>query len=131
MNGDDDTAYPHVAVAGARKIAAGEADRGIFVCGTGMGVAISANKVPGIRAALAWSIATAELARQHNDAQVVALGGRQHTREEGLEIVLAFLDEPFSGDERHSRRIAQIGEFERTGTVAGRLDQVTARPHRG
>ncbi|WP_144791795.1 ribose-5-phosphate isomerase [Kocuria palustris] len=121
----------HAAQAVVEDRAAGLDSLGIVLGGSGNGEQMAANKVPGIRAALAWSIATAELARQHNDAQVVALGGRQHTREEGLEIVLAFLDEPFSGDERHSRRIAQIGEFERTGTVAGRLDQVTARPHRG
>lgn len=104
---------------------------GIVLGGSGNGEQMAANKVPGVRAALAWSVATAELARQHNDAQVVALGGRQHTREEGLEIVLAFLQEPFSQDERHIRRIGQIGEFERTGDIAGHLSEIAARPFQG
>lgn len=102
---------------------------GIVLGGSGNGEQMAANKVSGIRAALAWSIPTAQLAREHNDAQVVALGGRQHTQEEGLEIVRAFLSTPFSGDERHVRRINQIAEFEATGDVAGFLGDVTARPY--
>lgn len=102
---------------------------GIVLGGSGNGEQMAANKVPGIRAALAWSVATAQLAREHNDAQVVALGGRQHTSEEALEIVLAFLAGEFSGEPRHARRIAQLGEFERTGRVAGHLEDVTARPY--
>ena len=102
---------------------------GIVLGGSGNGEQMAANKVPGIRAALAWSVATAQLAREHNDAQVVALGGRQHTSEEGLEIVLAFLSGEFSDEPRHARRIAQLGEFERTGRVVGHLEEITARPY--
>lgn len=127
--------YPSFCIHAAQAVledrAAGLDSLGIVLGGSGNGEQMAANKVPGIRAALAWSLDTAKLARQHNDAQVVALGGRQHSAEEGLEIVLAFLREPFSGDERHVRRIAQIGEFERTGAVAGHLEQVTARPFQG
>jgi ribose 5-phosphate isomerase B len=127
--------YPSFCIHAAQAVledrAAGLDSLGIVLGGSGNGEQMAANKVTGIRAALAWSLDTAKLARQHNDAQVVALGGRQHSAEEGLEIVLAFLREPFSGDERHVRRIAQIGEFERTGAVAGHLEQVTARPFQG
>ncbi|HST73535.1 ribose-5-phosphate isomerase [Kocuria rosea] len=100
---------------------------GIVLGGSGNGEQIAANKVTGIRAALAWNLDTARLARQHNDAQVVAVGGRQHPKEEALEIVQAFLAEPFSGDERHVRRIGQVAEYESTGTVAGRLEGLRPR----
>jgi len=100
---------------------------GIVLGGSGNGEQIAANKVPGIRAALAWNLDTARLARQHNDAQVVAVGGRQHPEEEALEIVRAFLAEPFSGDERHARRIGQIAEYEATGRIAGRLEGLRPR----
>ena len=89
---------------------------------------MAANTVEGIRAALVWNQDTAKLARAHNDAQVMALGGRQHEFEEALGLALTFLAEPFSGDERHVRRIAQLGEYERTGDIAGKLSAVTARP---
>ena len=101
---------------------------GIVLGGSGNGEQMAANKVAGIRAALVWNTDTAKLARQHNDAQVMALGGRQHEAEEALELALAFLSEPFSGDERHVRRIAQLAEFERTGDIAGKLSEVAARP---
>lgn len=102
---------------------------GIVLGGSGNGEQIAANKVPGIRAALAWNLDTARLARQHNDAQVVAVGGRQHSQEQALEIVQAFLAEPFSGDERHVRRIGQIAQFEVTGTIAGKLEVPSPREH--
>ena len=89
---------------------------------------MAANKVEGIRAALVWNQDTAKLAREHNDAQVMAIGGRQHETDEALQLALTFLAEPFSGDERHVRRIAQLGEYERTGDVAGRLSAITPRP---
>ncbi|WP_323958569.1 ribose-5-phosphate isomerase [Arthrobacter sp. JZ12] len=90
---------------------------GIVLGGSGNGEQIAANKVKGIRAALAWSLDTARLARQHNDANVVALGGRQHSLEEATAIVEAFLAEPFSGAERHVRRIGKIAAYEATGEV--------------
>jgi ribose 5-phosphate isomerase B len=74
---------------------------------------MAANKVPGVRAALVWNTETAELARQHNDANVVSVGGRQHTVEEATALVLTFLATPFSGEERHVRRIALMSDYER------------------
>ncbi|MCJ8505794.1 ribose-5-phosphate isomerase [Kocuria flava] len=129
--------YPAFCIAAALAVRAdreqGLDSLGIVLGGSGNGEQIAANKVGGIRAALAWNLDTARLARQHNDAQVVAVGGRQHSQEEALAIVTAFLDEPFSGDERHVRRIGQIAEYETTGTVAGRLEDLAPRtfPARG
>ena len=99
---------------------AGVSALGIVFGGSGNGEQIAANKVAGARAALVWSIATAELARQHNDANVISIGARQHTLEEAVSFIDAFIAEPFSGDERHVRRIAQLAEFETTGDIAGK-----------
>lgn len=97
---------------------------GIVLGGSGNGEQMAANKVEGIRAALAWNHDTAALAREHNNAQVVAVGGRQHPIEEALEIIRVFLKTPWSGEERHERRISQMGEYERTGSIAGKhIDQ--------
>ena len=90
---------------------------GIVLGGSGNGEQIAANKVEGVRAALAWNLDTAKLARQHNDANVVAVGGRQHSVAEATEIIEAFLAEPFSGAERHSRRIGKIATYEPPGEV--------------
>ena len=90
---------------------------GVVLGGSGNGEQIAANKVSGIRAALVWNQDTAKLARSHNDANVVALGARQHTKEEVLELIQLFIREPFSGDERHARRIGKIATFEQTGEV--------------
>ena len=86
---------------------------GVVIGGSGNGEQIAANKVNGARAALAHSVETAKLGRQHNDANVVAIGGRMHTEEEALELVRIFLATPFSGDERHARRIGLVGDYER------------------
>ena len=86
---------------------------GVVIGGSGNGEQIAANKVPGVRAALVWNTATAELARQHNDANVVAVGARQHSVAEATELVLHFLAAPFSEDERHVRRIGLIADYER------------------
>ena len=110
----------NAALATARDQAAGIEALGIVFGGSGNGEQIAANKVTGIRAALVWSIATAELARQHNDANVISIGARQHTVDEAVSFVDAFIAEPFSGDERHVRRIAQLGEYETTGDIAGK-----------
>lgn len=96
---------------------AGEKALGIVLGGSGNGEQISANKVKGVRAALAWNEDTAKLARSHNDANVVALGARQHSQEEVLELIKFFIAEPFSGDERHSRRIGKIATYEQTGEI--------------
>ncbi len=119
---DPEDDYPSFCIAAARAVvdeqAAGGDSLGIVLGGSGNGEQIAANKVRGVRAALAWNLDTARLARQHNDANVVAVGGRQHSVEEATAIIEAFLAEPFSGAVRHSRRIGQIARFEETGTVA-------------
>lgn len=98
--------------------AAGVDALGIVLGGSGNGEQIAANKVEGVRAALAWNLDTAKLAREHNDANVVAVGGRQHTVEAATELIEAFLAEPFSGAERHKRRIGKIALYETTGELA-------------
>ena len=90
---------------------------GIVLGGSGNGEQIAANKVKGIRAALAWNESTAKLAREHNDANVIALGARQHSMDEILHLVELFIAEPFSHDERHVRRIGKIGTYEQTGEI--------------
>jgi ribose 5-phosphate isomerase B len=85
---------------------------GIVIGGSGNGEQIAANKVPGIRAALAWNVETARLCREHNDANVVAVGARMHPLEEATRIVMTFLATPFSGSVRHARRIEQVAEYE-------------------
>ncbi|MDO4791046.1 MAG: ribose-5-phosphate isomerase [Buchananella hordeovulneris] len=105
--------YPPFCADAARAVVADPGSLGIVLGGSGNGEQIAANKVAGVRAALAWNVDTALLARQHNDANVVGIGARQHSREELLAIVDAFVSEPFSGDERHSRRIALLAELEK------------------
>ena len=90
---------------------------GIVLGGSGNGEQIAANKVKGIRAALAWNESTAVLARQHNDANVIAVGARQHSPDEVLRLIELFIGEPFSQDERHERRIAKIATYEQTGEI--------------
>lgn len=85
---------------------------GIVIGGSGNGEQIAANKVRGVRAALAWNLDTARLGRQHNDANVIAVGARQHSVDEAVELVQAFVDEPFSQDPRHIRRIVEVAEYE-------------------
>lgn len=98
---------------------AGVAALGIVFGGSGNGEQIAANKVEGIRAALVWNLATAELAREHNDANVIAIGARQHNFEEAVGFIDRFIATPFTGEERHARRIAQLREYEQTGTIVG------------
>ncbi|MCB5272831.1 Ribose-5-phosphate isomerase B [Arthrobacter sp. SO5] len=113
--------YPSYCINAARAVVAdqeaGTDALGIVLGGSGNGEQIAANKVKGVRAALAWNLSTATLARNHNDANVVAVGGRQHSVEEATAIIEAFLAEPFSNDERHVRRIGKIAAYERTGEV--------------
>jgi ribose 5-phosphate isomerase B len=90
---------------------------GVVLGGSGNGEQIAANKVEGVRAALAWNEDTAKLARSHNDANVVALGARQHSKEQILKLINFFIAEPFSGDERHARRIGKIASYEQTGEI--------------
>jgi ribose 5-phosphate isomerase B len=107
----DSVDYPDYAERVARGVASGEAERGILVCGSGIGMEIVANKVPGVRAALAWNEEIAKLARQHNDANVVAVGERTTPRETIDKIVRAFLTTGFDGG-RHERRIEKIKRIE-------------------
>jgi ribose 5-phosphate isomerase B len=103
--------YPDFAAAAARVILDGRADRGILVCGTGIGMVIAANKIPGIRAALAWNVATARLARAHNDAHILTLGGRTTPAADVEPIVRAFLTAEYEGG-RHDGRLAKIARLE-------------------
>jgi len=97
--------------------AAGLDSLGVVIGGSGNGEQMAANKVTGIRCALVWSEETARLAREHNDANVVSVGGRMHSLEDMTRFVEVFLAEPFSGDERHVRRIAQLASYEATGDL--------------
>jgi ribose 5-phosphate isomerase B len=99
--------YPDFAAAVARRVASGACDRGILVCGTGIGMAMADNKVAGARAATAWSAETARLAREHNDANILALGARVMPAEVALSLVRIFLETPFAGG-RHQVRVAKI-----------------------
>jgi ribose 5-phosphate isomerase B len=105
--------YPPFCFAVGERTVAEPGTLGVVIGGSGNGEQIAANKVPGVRAALAWNRETATLAREHNDANVVSVGARQHTPEEAAELVLAFLATPFSGDERHTRRIGLVSDYER------------------
>ena len=100
--------YPVYAKAVAKAVAAGECERGILICGTGIGISITANKTPGIRCALCGDCFSAKATREHNDANILAMGARVVGEGLALMIVDTFLDTPFSNDERHIRRIAQI-----------------------
>ena len=112
---DESDDYPPYCVETGRQVLADPGSLGVVIGGSGNGEQIAANKVPGIRAALAWSTETAELARKHNDAQVVSIGARMHTAEEATAIVSAFLATGFEGG-RHQRRIDLLTAYEQTGT---------------
>ena len=105
---EDSCDYPVHGKAVAHAVADGDCDRGILICGTGIGISITANKVPGIRAALCGDCFSAEATRLHNDANILAMGARVVGAGLALKIVDTFLDTPFSGDERHVRRINMI-----------------------
>ena len=102
--------YPVYAKKVAHAVADGECERGILICGTGIGISITANKVPGIRAALCGDCFSAQATREHNDANILAMGARVTGQGLALKIVDTFLDTPFSNDERHIRRIKMIEE---------------------
>ncbi|HLA09386.1 MAG TPA: ribose 5-phosphate isomerase B [Pyrinomonadaceae bacterium] len=108
---EDSVDYPDYAVKVARRVANNEAELGLLVCGSGIGMSIAANKIPGVRAALAWSEESARLARQHNDANVLTIGARTTPAAEIPKIVRAFFLTPFDGG-RHSARVAKISELD-------------------
>jgi ribose 5-phosphate isomerase B len=110
MDPEDD--YPAFCIAAGRAVVAEPGSLGVVIGGSGNGEQMAANKVAGVRAALAWSVTTATLAREHNNANVVAIGARMHEQGEALLIVRAFLETPFSGSDRHVRRIGQLAEYE-------------------
>ena len=109
--------YPPFVLRAARAVVADEGSLGVVIGGSGNGEAIAANKVAGVRCALAHTEETARLGREHNDANVVSVGARMHDEATALRLVEAFLDTPFSGEERHSRRIAMLTDYERTGVL--------------
>ena len=109
----------NAALAVRRDELAGVDTLGIVFGGSGNGEQMAANKVEGVRAALVWSTETAALAREHNNANVCAIGARQHTTTEVMALIDVFLTTPFPGDERHVRRIGQMLEYETTGDIAG------------
>lgn len=109
--------YPTTIIPCAEAVRNDPGSLGVVLGGSGNGEQMAANKVGGIRAALAYDSNTAQLAREHNDAQIVALGGRMHSLQEALGIVLAFLETPFSQDPRHQRRIDMVTAYEKTGQI--------------
>ena len=113
--------YPVFCLRAAEAVAAdwqdGEPSLGVVVGGSGNGEAIAANKVKGVRCALVWSEETATLAREHNDANVVSVGGRMHTVEDMTRFVEVFLGTDYSGEERHTRRIGMLADYEKTGNL--------------
>ncbi|MCU0282371.1 MAG: ribose-5-phosphate isomerase [Candidatus Nanopelagicales bacterium] len=116
---DADDDYPAFCIEAAEDVVAEPGSLGIVIGGSGNGEQIVANKVPGVRAALAWSVQTAQLAREHNDANVLGLGARMHSTAESFAIVQAFLETPFSGEPRHQRRIDQVAAYEAQRDGAG------------
>jgi ribose 5-phosphate isomerase B len=110
---DAEDDYPPFCFDVGERVVAEPGTLGVVLGGSGNGEQIAANKVPGVRAALVWNRDTAVLARQHNDANVVAVGARQHSADEATELIRLFLETPFSGEERHLRRIALVSEYER------------------
>ncbi|MFC1416533.1 ribose-5-phosphate isomerase [Streptacidiphilus cavernicola] len=109
--------YPPFILRAAERTAADPDALGIVIGGSGNGEAIAANKVKGVRAALAWSTETAELGREHNNANVISIGARMHTLDEAAKFVEVFVGTPFSEDPRHIRRIDMISEYETTGEL--------------
>jgi ribose 5-phosphate isomerase B len=111
---DPDDDYPVFCLHTGVQVVSDPDSLGVVIGGSGNGEQIAANKVPGVRAALAWNVDTAQLAREHNDANIVAIGARQHTLDDAAAIVEAFLTTPFSGGLRHQRRIDQVMAYEKT-----------------
>jgi ribose 5-phosphate isomerase B len=109
--------YPQFCIPAAEAVAKDPGSFGVVLGGSGNGEQMAANKVEGIRAALVWSLDTAKLAREHNDANVISIGGRMHPEKFCLDLVDTFLATPFSGDERHVRRIGQIARYEASKTL--------------
>jgi len=112
---DDD--YPPYVMRAAQGVINDPGSLGIVIGGSGNGEQIAANKIPGIRAAVAWTDETAQLARQHNDANVLSLGARMYSDDAAIGFTRIFLSTPFSGEPRHSRRLAMIADYEKSGDL--------------
>lgn len=106
--------YPAFCIATGQAVVDDPGSLGVVVGGSGNGEQIAANKVDGVRAILAWNLETARLGRQHNDANIISVGSRQHTVDEATSFVDAFLEEPFSNNPRHQRRIDEMTAYERS-----------------
>ena len=109
---DPEDDYPSFCLHTGARVVADPGSLGIVIGGSGNGEQIAANKIAGVRAALAWRTEIAQLARQHNDANVISIGAREHTLDEATSFVETFLATPFSGNPRHGRRIAQLTDYE-------------------
>jgi ribose 5-phosphate isomerase B len=114
---DPEDDYPVFVLRAAKGVTDDPGSLGIVIGGSGNGEQIAANKVPGVRAALAWTAETAQLARQHNDANVLSLGARMHGVADAVSFAKVFIETPFSGETRHARRLAMIADFEKTGEL--------------
>jgi ribose 5-phosphate isomerase B len=114
---DPEDDYPTYCLRCAEAVVADPESLGVVLGGSGNGEQIAANEVTGVRAALAWSEETARLARQHNDANVISIGARMHPEADAKQFLDVFLATPFSGDERHARRLAMLTDYERDGTL--------------
>ena len=126
---DPEDDYPVFCLRAAEAVAAdwhdGEASLGVVIGGSGNGEAIAANKVRGVRAALVWNTETAVLARQHNDANVISIGGRMHELGDMTGFVETFLTTSFPAEDRHARRVAMLGDYEKTGNLPPLPDSAT------
>jgi ribose 5-phosphate isomerase B len=120
--------YPVFCLRAAEAVADEDGSLGVVIGGSGNGEQIAANKVRGVRAALVWSRETAVLAREHNDANVISVGGRMHTLEDMTAFIETFLATPYSGEERHSRRIAMLAGYEKTGNLPPLPESALRRP---
>ncbi len=109
--------YPVFCIRAAAAVVADPGSFGVVVGGSGNGEQMAANKVAGVRAALVWSTETAVLAREHNDANVISVGGRMHSLDEMTSYIATFLATPFTSDERHVRRIGMMAAYETTGDL--------------
>lgn len=119
---EDSCDYPVIAEPVSRAVAGGQCDKGILICGTGIGMSIAANKIAGIRAALCGDVYSAEMTRRHNDANILALGARVIGPGLALKIVEVFLNTPFEGG-RHARRVSMLADLEKNKAIGKNADE--------
>ncbi len=126
---DAEDDYPPFCLLAATRTANDPGTLGVVLGGSGNGEAIAANKVPGVRAALVWSEEIASLARLHNDANVISMGARMHTPEEAARFLEVFLDTAYTGEERHTRRIAMLSDYEKAHELPPVPDEALSGAH--